>query len=530
MSRRLIIFTIILAATGGLLSFHPVSNYQELWKAPSWTDTLKNPYAARWGANAISPVAVLETQALYNTYCATCHGATGKGDGVLGSALDVKPANFHTPGVKEQNDGALFWKIGAGRGKMPAYVDIITEDNRWKLVTYIRQLSIVGYNTAGTLKFAKVSSGNFSLKPGMSSQYFPLPSTVKNVISSNAMYFMVDTVVSGLKRPYSMLFLPDGRMLIADRSGNLWQTLKGKLSTQHVTGNIPTELRDMKLHPQFQQNGLIYITYYIAPSKTSGGYTAIMRGKLVGDKLINEEKLYQAGPFNQGPYFYGSKIVFDNKGYLYFTVGITGDRKNAQDLSKPAGKTMRLKDDGTIPADNPFTKVPGALPEIYSYGHRMHQGLFFDQRSSKLYATEFGELGGDELNVVKAGANYGWPQVTFSREYSGVAISPDSLRADIEAPVHHWTFAPSDLDRVTGDNYPGWDGNLFIGGLLRKSLLRVVLKDGIFQKDEVLLENLGRIRDVEFGPDKFLYVMTEDSGVIVRLLPLQNRMIMQSKK
>ena len=523
MSRRLIIFTIILAAAAGLFSFIPDRSFQELWKAPASTDTLRNPYAARWGANSISPEGVLEAQGLYNIYCATCHGTTGTGNGIMGADLEVKPANFHSQAVKDQKDGALFWKIGTGRGKMPAYSDIIPEEKRWKLVTYIRQLSIVGYNTPGSLKFAKVPTGSFSVKPGMSSSYFPVPQEVKNVITSNAMSFMVDTVVSGLKRPYSMLFLPDGRMLIADRSGSLLQTVKGKLSAQQVSGNIPVELRDMKLHPQFQQNGLIYLTYYIAPSKADGGYTAIMRGKLVGDKIINIEKLYQAGPFSQGPFFYGSKIVFDNKGYLYFTVGITGERKNAQDLTKYAGKTMRLNDDGTIPADNPFTKVPGALPEIYSYGHRMHQGILFDQRTAKIYATEFGELGGDELNVIKAGANYGWPEVTFSREYSGLRISPDSLRADIAPPVHHWTFAPSDLDLVTGNYYPGWNGNIFIGGLLRKSLLRVDLKDGVFQKDEVLLENIGRIRDVEFGPDKLLYVMTEDSGVIVRLLPLQNR-------
>lgn len=522
MSRRLITIIIFLAAAAGLLSFHPVGTFQELWKAPAWTDTLKNPYAARWGANAISPAAVLEVQTLYNTYCATCHGSSGLGNGALGAGLEVKPANFHTQTVKDQKDGALFWKLGAGRGNMPAYADVISEENRWKLVTYIRQLSIVGYNSPGSLKFAKVSPADFNVKAGMSSRYFPVPQKVKNVITSNAMSFMIDTVVSGLKRPYSMLFLPDGRMLIADRSGNLLQTINGKLSTQRVSGNIPVELRDLKLHPKFQQNGLLYLTYYIAPSKTEGGYTAIMRGKLVGDQLMNEEKLYQAGPFNQGPFFYGSKIAFDNKGYLYFTVGITGERKNAQELSKHAGKTMRFNDDGTIPADNPFTKTQGALPEIYSYGHRMHQGLLFDHRSAKLYATEFGELGGDELNVVKAGANYGWPEVTFSREYSGLPISPDSLRADIAAPIHHWTFAPSDLDIVSGDHYPAWAGNLFIGGLLRKSLLRVVLKDGVFQKDEIMLENIGRIRDVEFGPDKFLYVMTEDSGVIVRLLPLQN--------
>lgn len=521
MSKRLIIFTLIIAATAGLYSFNPVRNFQEPWKAPAWTDTLRNPYGARWGANALSPESALEAQTLYNTYCATCHGATGTGNGVMGAGLDVKPANFHSQGVKEEKDGALFWKISTGRGAMPSYKDVLSEEKRWKLVTYIRQLSIAGYTT-GTLKFAKVPAGNYNIRPGISSRYFPVPRIVKNVVTSKAMTLMVDTVASGLTRPYSMLFLPDGRMLIAERSGNLLQVVNGKMSPKTVSGNIPVELRDMKLHPRFQQNGLIYISYYIAPTKTEGGYTALMRGKLEGDKLSSTEKLYQAGPFNQGPFFYGSKIAFDNKGYLYFTVGITGERKNAQDLSKHAGKTMRLNDDGTIPADNPFRNIPGALPEIYSYGHRMHQGLLFDNRSSKLYATEFGELGGDELNVIKAGANYGWPEVTFSREYSGGAISPDSLRKDIKAPVHHWTFAPSDLDQVYGGIYPGWDGNLFIGGLLRKSLLRVVLKDGVFQKDEILLENIGRIRDVKFGPDKFLYVMTEDSGVIVRLVPLQN--------
>ncbi len=525
--KKAVTFITSLGIIFAFYSFNRSTSVQDPWKAPAWSDTLRNPFQARWGANAMSPQKVIEAQEMYNTYCATCHGKTGNGDGSLGAGLPIKPADFHSKMVKDQKDGALFWKLGEGRGAMPSYKQTLSEEKRWQLIAYVRQLGILDNAAPGRLKVETSDLSSYKIKQGVSSGYFPVSSKIRNVIKSESEVFMVDTVIAGLKLPWSMVFLPDQSMLIAERSGNLLHVKNGKLERKPISGNVPKELRDMKLHPRFNENGLIYISYYISPVKPEGGYTALMSARLVGDKLTDEKLLYRAGPFNQGAFFYGSKIALDGKGHIYFTVGITGERKNAQDLSNHAGKTMRLNEDGSIPEDNPFVKTAGALPEIYSYGHRMHQGLFFDPASATLMATEFGELGGDELNVIKKGANYGWPQVTFSREYTGVPITSDSLRNDIEAPVHHWTFAPSDLARVSGKLYPSWEGDIFIGGLLRKSVLRVKLNNGAFNHDEIMLENIGRVRDVKLGPDKLLYFMTEDSGVIIRLIPVQKNILVK---
>jgi len=521
--------TIILFGFGALvfLSFRTGFIVQEPWKAPSWTDTLRTPFPVRgtnaWGERMVQPTILMESEILYNTYCVSCHGKTGLGDGAPGITFTIKPASFHDKAVTDQKDGAIFWKLSEGRGLMPSYGQILSDEKRWALVAYIRKLSTQSGVTTPPRNL--LPAAGFSVDPKMVSQYFPLPAKVRNVVGSEAQLFMVDTVVSGLIRPWSMTFLPDKTVLIAERSGRLLRVRNGKIQEKPVAGNIPKELRDVKLDPQFEKNGLIYISYYIDPVRPAGGYTVLMRGKLDGDKLVDDKILYKAGPFNQGSFWYGSKIAFDRSGYIYFTVGIVGDRKNAQNLSNPSGKTMRFNHDGSIPSDNPFVHTPGALPEIFSYGHRMHEGLKYDPKTNKIWSTEFGELGGDELNIIKPGANYGWPEVTFSLEYTGKIISKDSLRADIEPPVHHMTIAPSDLDFVYGDRYPGWDGNVFIGGL-RKSmpfLLRTVIKDNVFIHDEELLQNIGRVRDVKYGPDKFLYVLTEDTGLIVRLVPVRKK-------
>src|SRR5690606_19787614 len=180
--------------------------------------------------------------------------------------------------------------------------------------------------------------------------------------------------------------------------------------------------------------------------------------------------------------------------------------------------TMRFNDDGTIPDDNPFLNRADALPEIYTYGHRMHEGLVYNHETGVLWSTEFGELGGDELNIIKRGSNYGWPEVTYSLEYSEEIISKDSVRSDVESPVHHFKSAPSDLDFVYGDRYPGWDKNLFIGSLVKGQLMRFVMDGDKFVRKEMLLEGIGRVRDVKFAPDKFLYVLIEDTGMVVRLI------------
>jgi glucose/arabinose dehydrogenase/cytochrome c553 len=509
---KLLVFLIILSIPLFILSFKSNYSKQDPWKAPSFADTIISPMP-------FSPPFISEGEKLYNTLCVSCHGQDGLGNGQPGR-FNIEPANFHDEKFVNQTDGSIFWKLSNGRGVMPAYNFALSEEKRWQLIAYIRQFAKYSAN----VKSKSVPINKYYIKSNLQSNYFPIPKLVSNATASDDLVFMVDTIASGLIRPWSMSFLPNGISLIAERSGRLLQFQNGnKIDT--LIGNIPKSLRDIKPHPDFKKNRLIYLSYYIEPNKNLGtsGYTALMRGQLIGNRFINDTTIYKSGPFKNSGNYFGSKIGFDSQNYLYFTIGIHSDRKNSQSLSNYDGKTMRLNDDGSIPKDNPFYKTPGALPEIYTFGHRMHQGLRKDPKSDRMLSVEFGELGGDELNVLKPGANYGWPIATFSLEYNGAIISESPYLEGVEPPLHHFALAPSDLDFVHGNTYPAWDENIFIGGLATKKLFRLVLKDDKVIKEESLLHNFGRIRGVNFGEDKFLYIFTEDTGLLLRILPLQQK-------
>ncbi len=510
MTSRNFTFLILVIGTLVLISFKSGYKQQEPWKAPASADTIKSPFP-------FSPQVIREGEKLYNLLCVNCHGQNGLGDGQPGR-YKIEPANFHKKVVTDQTDGAMFWKLSTGKGIMPAYGAALTEEKRWQLIAYIRQFAKQNLNLSSKTLPLK----NYRFDKSIPSPYFPLPQRITNAMASEELALMVDTVAKGLKRPWSMVFLPDHTLLIAERSGKILR-FKDGIQIDTLSGNIPSSLRDIKIHPDFKNNKLVYLSYFIEPVKStgSGGFTALMRARLQGNKLLEEQMIYKAGPFKNNGDWFGSKIGFDNKGYLFFSVGIHSDRKNAQNLSAYDGKTMRLNPDGSIPKDNPFVNTPGALPEIYSYGHRMHQGMRRDPKTGRMMVVEFGELGGDELNILKPGANYGWPIATYSLEYNGAIISESPLKEGIEPPIHHYAIAPSDFDFVYGKRYPGWDGNIFIGGLATKKLYRLVMKNDTFLHDESLLHNLGRIREVVFAPDEFLYAMTEDTGILVRLIPLQ---------
>jgi glucose/arabinose dehydrogenase/mono/diheme cytochrome c family protein len=524
MNNRKIICVAFLAVTSIFWSFKnkTAPDKQDPWVAPAWTDGLKSTFKSN--ATTLSG-----GKELYSTYCASCHGTEGRGDGALGAELPVKPANFHAEMVKNQKDGNIFWKLAEGRGAMPSFKTTLSDEKRWQLITYIR--SMTGGTPAPKPKNENLlPAGNFSIDPKISSRYIPVPSKVLNAVKSEEQIFMVDTAIKGLKRPWSMTFLPNNSMLITERAGNLRIVKNGKLQEASVGGNVPKGLRDVKLHPQFAKNGLIYLSYYIEPVKPDGGYTVLMRGRLDGDKLVDEKVLYKAGPFKEGGETFGSRIAFDKFGYLYFTVGqrTIDDRhrwKTVQDRSNPSGKVMRFKDDGSIPSDNPFVGVAGVLPEIYTYGHRQPQGLIRHPVTGEIWESEHGEMGGSELNLLKSGGDYGWPDVTYSRNYDGTFITQDTVREGMISPVNHWTpsIAPSDFDFVYGTMYPGWNDNVFIGAMVQKRLARTSFKNGKAVHNEMLLDDIGRIRDVKVGPDKFLYLMVEDTGDIVRLIPLKKK-------
>lgn len=357
--------------------------------------------------------------------------------------------------------------------------------------------------------------------------YFPLPERQLEVIHSDAQSFMVDTLLADLNRPWSMEFLPDGRMLITEREGNLLLFEKG-VPRGPLRGDVPAGLREVKLHPQYEKNGLIYISWYIDPTDDEGAYTVLGRGRIQGDRFVDLEELYRAGPFFERGSTFGSRIEFDREGYLYFLVGgRTLDERhrriNIQMLDNPSGKTMRLYDDGRIPEDNPFVDVPGALPEIFSYGQRQHQGVMLHPVTGEIWSTEHGEMGGDELNIVRAGKNYGWPLATYSLEYDSTSISDDPLLEGTEPPIHYWTpsISPPSLDIVRGDRYPGWKGDLMVGSLSQMLLNRTIMDDTRPVGDEHLLPGIGRVRKVKSAPDGYIYFLTEDNGMLVRLLPAE---------
>lgn len=360
--------------------------------------------------------------------------------------------------------------------------------------------------------------------------FFQAPSHPLESIQSGSQSFSIDTVVNGLDAPYSMVFLPDKSVLITEREGKLRVVRDGQLLSESIGGNVPKGLRDIVLHPLYEENGWIYISYYIDPTEDDGGYTVLMRAKLKDNRLTDDEILYRTGPFKENGVWYGSTIAFDSNGYLFFTVGQRGIGKlhrwlTAQDLSLSSGKIMRFNDDGSIPEDNPFIDTLDALPEIYSYGHRQPQGLTLHPLTKELWSHEHGENGGDELNILKAGANYGWPEVTFSTNYDNTPISKDTIREGIETPVHYWTpaISPLSMTFIHGERYEGWEGDLFVGSGIQRMLNRSAMKDGKVVKDEILLKDIGRVRDVKIAPDRYLYVLTEDTGLIVRILPVGDK-------
>ncbi|WP_226390116.1 PQQ-dependent sugar dehydrogenase [Penaeicola halotolerans] len=338
--------------------------------------------------------------------------------------------------------------------------------------------------------------------------------------------FDVEVVTDKLSNPWGMAWLPDGRMLVTERAGDIRIVQDGKLLADKVQGfpEVYAQgqggLMDIKLHPDYASNGWIYFTYS-SPSGGGNAHTAVLRAKLQGNQLVNQEKLFQALPQVRSGVHYGSRLVFDGNGYMYISVGERGTMQNAQDLSTHSGSIIRLHDDGRIPSDNPFVNQAGAMREIWSYGHRNPQGMAMHPVTGAIWAHEHGPKGGDELNIIQKGKNYGWPLVSYGINYDGRPITDKQEMEGVENPVHYWdpSIAPCGMAFVTGDKYPGWKNSILIGALSFRYVARVEVKDGKFVREEKLLQDIGRVRAIEQGPDGLIYVATESPGQIVRLVP-----------
>lgn len=330
-----------------------------------------------------------------------------------------------------------------------------------------------------------------------------------------------EIVVSDLSIPWGFTFLPDGSMLITEKEGKLIHFKNGKKTLISGLPDIYVRgqggLMDIILHPNYKDNGWIYFSYASSKGEGDGGNTAIARAKLKDNTLVDLEVLYKATPNTTKGQHFGSRLVFDKEGYLFFTMGERGDRDtNPQDLKRDNGKVYRLNDDGSIPKDNPFVNVPSAKKAIYSFGHRNPQGMTLHPKTKAIWTHEHGPKGGDEINIIQPGKNYGWPVISYGVNYSGTSFTDKTEKEGMEQPLHYWdpSIAPSGMAFIDSDKYGDWNGNLLVGSLKFQYLDMCTLKNDKVIKEERLLNGLGRVRCVEQGPDGYIYVGIENLGIV----------------
>jgi len=351
-----------------------------------------------------------------------------------------------------------------------------------------------------------------------------------SVISSEKQAFRLVTLLNGLENPWSLAFLPNGQMLVTERAGRLRLVSQDfKLNPKPIDG-LPEVvaqgqggLFDVVLHPQYAQNGWIYWAYN-APGQGGWG-TAMARGKLQGHRMTDVQVLFSMQPKTRSSHHFGGRIVFDQAGFLYLTLGDRGDKDRAQKLNDHAGSVIRLHDDGRVPEDNPFVKRVGALAEKWTLGNRNMQGAAVHPQTGQLWTHEHGPQGGDEVNVMRSGLNYGWPVITYGVNYGlGTKIGVGQAKVGMEQPLHAWvpSIAPSGMAFVSGSHFPQWQGNLLMGALRGQMLVRLTLDGEKVLGEERLLQGRSRLRDVRMGPDGFVYLLTDEAqGALLRLEPVK---------
>jgi len=346
------------------------------------------------------------------------------------------------------------------------------------------------------------------------------------VFDSEKLTYGVDTIANNLKNPWAIEFLPDGRILVTERAGEVLifqddKQLPETIQIPDVFVKGQGGLLDITLHPDYEENGWIYLSY--AKKGEGGGGTVIARTKLEGNKFTALEELFAAQPLSESGVHFGSRIVFDGNGYMFFSSGERGTKENAQTLENHLGKIHRLHDDGKVPADNPFVNTDGAKPEIWSYGHRNPQGLYYDADTKTLWDVEHGPRGGDELNKVEKGKNYGWPVITYGINYDGTPITDKTAQEGMEQPVTYWvpSIAPCGMTQIKSDKYPGWKNSFLVAALSFQHIARVEVKDGKYVGQERLIDQMARVRAVEESPDGYIYVVTEGPGMLLKLVPLE---------
>ncbi|MEX0655764.1 MAG: PQQ-dependent sugar dehydrogenase [Phycisphaeraceae bacterium] len=438
-------------------------------------------------------------QQIWQNNCVRCHG--DRGQGAMARSL-LRPEL-----TDAEHDPRFFEAIrdGLPDDGMDGYDEALSDEEMWGLVVHIRELQEQGRRRRESPR---------------------QPNDEGLVASTHHDYRFERVIEEGLTIPWALTFLPDGRMLIAERAGNLRLYDGEQLSdpvrdTPRVVHAGQGGLLGIALHPDYEQTGWVYLAY---THENDGLMTRVVRGRLDDQRWIDQEVIFEAPqelylPTRQ---HFGCRLVFDDEGYLYFTIGDRGRGPHAQDLARPNGKVHRLHDDGRVPADNPFVDESDAMPSIWSYGHRNPQGLAFDHETGQLWATEHGPRGGDELNRIQRGGNYGWPEVSHGINYNGTPFETPWHDSDFIDPVLRWTpsIAACGLDVVRGDAFSQWDGDLLTGALAGQVVERLRVRDGEVVERERLIERMGRVRDVVCGPDGMVYIALNDPHHIVRLVPV----------
>tara|TARA_B100000287_G_scaffold332146_1_gene317077 strand:+ start:485 stop:1645 length:1161 start_codon:yes stop_codon:yes gene_type:complete len=342
--------------------------------------------------------------------------------------------------------------------------------------------------------------------------------------------FRVETFSEGFDIPWGMAFLPNEDLIVSDKNGSLWRIhYKSKIKTQ-VSGVPKVKykgqggLLDIEVHPDFVNNNFLYISFseYLENNKNKS-FTSIHRYKLQNDNLIEKKIIFKTNNkfYGRSNIHYGVRMVFDKQGFIYFSIGDRGNRNQAQLLNFPNGKIHRLHDDGSIPTDNPFINVKNAIKSIWTYGNRNPQGLAIHPITEVIFESEHGPKGGDELNIISSGNNYGWPEITYGKNYSGTTITRYTQKEGMEQPVIHWTpsIAVCGIDFYDGNIFKNWENNLLVTSLKFENLYRLTIDQNKVIGQEIIYSAGSRIRDVETGPDGFIYVALEDPGRIIRFIP-----------
>ena len=462
---------------------------------------------------------------LFSANCAGCHGeglAGGRGPSLFAEHLLAEHSDDELRGIVA---------VGIEAGGMPSFKDVLSGGQIALIVSYLR-------NRSGELKNEPVF----------------VPNPDKQILRTRKQSVRIDMVAGGLDTPWGEAFLPDGRLLVTERSGHIRIIDHGKLLPDPVKGTPIPWVRqdggyfDVAVHPDYRRNGWVYLSYSevvpgyagpVAETPTTApppSMTRIVRGRINSQgEWVDQQDIWKADPgfYTAINIHYGSRFLFDGKGHLFFSIGERGDMTNAQKLSTPLGKIHRINDDGSVPSDNPFVGQSGAVPTIWSYGHRNPEGLAFDPRTGLMWESEHGPTGGDEINIIEKGHDYGWGVATMGLQ-PGITQQHASGMDD---PVTYYSpaIAPSGIEFYKGGRYPGWKNNLFLAALVGQKLLRYETAGRKIASEEVLFQQFGRTRSVITGPDGLLYVLVMNptgrntgmdlsaavSGMVVRLMPVK---------